>query len=100
MRTTDAASYDIHSYIQEAEQVHWNEKEVEFESIFKKISRYKPINQNTRVLEIGIGTGWIQVICAKKQIPCTGLELSADLVSTAQRNAAHQGVNIDVKLGS
>jgi ubiquinone/menaquinone biosynthesis C-methylase UbiE len=100
MRTSDSASYDIRSYIEEAQQVPWKEKEAEFESILKKINRYKAVNKSTKILEIGIGTGWIQVLCAKKKIPCTGLEISEDLISTARKHAAREGVSVDVKLGS
>src|SRR5678810_692878 len=93
-------SHRVHSYLEDTSDFFFFFKELELDSIFKKIDRYKKIGKQTRVLEIGIGTGWIQVLCAKKQIPCTGLEVSADLARAAHEFARSEGVAIDVKVGS
>jgi SAM-dependent methyltransferase len=72
----------------------------EFTAILKLIRRYHPVNETTRLLEIGTGTGWFQILCRKEGIPSCGLEIDEGLVAHAHQLAASHGVQLDLAKGN
>ena len=74
--------------------------QAEFDAIMKLIGRYHPISASTSVLEVGTGTGWLQILCRKQGIPCRGLEIDTDLVKCAHELAAREGVTLDIEVGN
>jgi SAM-dependent methyltransferase len=72
----------------------------EYDAIMKFVQRYHPVNETTTLLEIGTGTGWLQILCRKQGIPCRGLEIDPHLVGCAHELAADQGVTLDLAVGN
>ncbi len=61
--------------------------------------RAEAARQGGRVLELGCGTGHKLIPVATDGHPCTGLELSADMLTEAQRKADERAVAVDWVLG-
>jgi len=72
----------------------------EFEAIIKLLRRYHRVDSTTKLLEIGTGTGWLQIRCHRAGIPCRGLEIDANLVKCAHKIAAREGVTLDLDIGN
>jgi SAM-dependent methyltransferase len=57
--------------------------------------RVEADRQGGRVLELGCGTGHKLIPIASDGHPCTGLDLSPDMLAEAQRKAAERGVEVE-----
>jgi 2-polyprenyl-6-hydroxyphenyl methylase/3-demethylubiquinone-9 3-methyltransferase len=64
------------------------------------IQKYKKINTQTKILEIGTGIGWFTILCNKNGIDCKGLEISADLVQYGKELGRKNGIDADISLGN
>lgn len=71
-----------------------------FENNLKRIQKFKEINSNTKILEIGTGTGWFQILCKKRGIDCEGLEICPQLVEYAKQFGRRYGIEPNIKLGN
>lgn len=74
--------------------------QAEFDRMMKLIRRYHPVDRTTTLLEIGTGTGWLQILCRRQGVPCRGLEIDPQLVNCAHELAARQGVTLDLDMGN
>lgn len=74
--------------------------EGQFLKAIQRASRFRPITAGTRIMEVGIGTGWFTVLCAKRGLECVGLEISPQLIGFAQEMAKRNGVSLDLRLGN
>ena len=91
---------DASRYIGKCKHVRLEDKEPQFKSILKCIRKVKVTSQDTRILEIGTGTGWFPILCKKNGIFCEGLEISPQLMEYAQRFGRRYGIEPDIKLGN
>lgn len=91
---------DVSRYIKKYENIKLEDKEKEFESFFKYIKRFKVINRDTHIMEIGTGTGWFTMLCKKNGISCKGLEVSPQLVEFANSLGLRYGIETDIELGN
>jgi len=62
--------------------------------------KFKTINEDTKILEVGTGSGWFPILCKKNDIFCQGLEISPKLVEYAQNLGRIHGVEPNIKLGN
>ena len=76
------------------------EMEREFDGIFQRIRKYKDITPESRMLEIGTGSGWIPIICCKKGLRCKGIDISPQLIDFAMETGAKFGIKPDIELGN
>jgi 2-polyprenyl-3-methyl-5-hydroxy-6-metoxy-1,4-benzoquinol methylase len=91
---------DIVRYIDTHKHLKLEDKESDFNAIFRYIERFKKIDNETKVLEIGTGTGWLPILCKKKGISCTGLEISPQLVKYAHSLGQKYNIKPDIELGN
>jgi 2-polyprenyl-3-methyl-5-hydroxy-6-metoxy-1,4-benzoquinol methylase len=91
---------DIVRYLEDHQDVKLEEKKPEFESILKMLKAFKHIDQDTKVLEIGVGTGWFPILCKKEGISCRGLEISQHLVEYAHKFGQKYGIKPDIEIGN
>lgn len=87
-------------YIDNLRDVTPQDKEPELEWMFDLVRRVRPIDSNTRILEIGPGIGWIPILCQLKGIRCKGLEINPQLVEYAKEFGKKHGVEPDIELGN
>ncbi len=64
---------DVVRYIDNHKAITLEEKEPHFEGIMRAVQRYKPIDGDTQILEIGTGMGWLPILCQKRGWRCKGL---------------------------
>ena len=76
------------------------EKVLQFENYMKMVRPFVDLTPATRILEIGTGTGWFPVQCARKGLRCKGLEISPQLIEHAKKLAERYGVEADIELGN
>jgi 2-polyprenyl-3-methyl-5-hydroxy-6-metoxy-1,4-benzoquinol methylase len=91
---------DVVRYIEDHEHINLEEKKLEFESIIKMIKTFKGIDHDTKILEIGTGTGWFPIFCEKEGISCRGLEISPHLVEFAYKFGQKYDIKPDIELGN
>lgn len=91
---------DVTSYIEANKHIKLEDKEPIFEVIIKYIQKFKIINKDTKILEIGSGTGWFPILCKKKGFICKGLEINPHLVEYAQQFGLKYGIEPDIELGN
>ena len=65
-----------------------------------KITPFKAIDENTDMLEVGVGTGWFPILCKKKGLRCKGIEISRQLVEYAHEYGGRYGIEPDIELGN
>lgn len=100
MQTCDQEMTDVARYIKNHRHITLEDKRPHFEHLIATIERHKKIGPNTRILEIGIGTGWFPLLCKQNGIPCQGLEISPELVAYAREFGAQYGLVPDIAVGS
>jgi SAM-dependent methyltransferase len=76
------------------------EKTLQFENYLKMVRPFVNLTPETRILEIGTGTGWFPIQCARKGLRCKGLEISPQLIDHAHKLAAQYGVQPEIELGN
>jgi len=76
------------------------EKTLQFENYLKMVRPFVDLTPQTRMLEIGTGTGWFPVQCARKGLRCKGLEISPQLIEHSEKLAERYGVQVDIELGN
>jgi 2-polyprenyl-3-methyl-5-hydroxy-6-metoxy-1,4-benzoquinol methylase len=90
----------IDSYINEQRLVRLEDLELQFEKHLRRIKRFKEISSNTRMLEIGTGSGWFPILCKKFGIDCEGLEICPQLVEYAKQFGQAYGIEPAIRLGN
>lgn len=91
---------DVVRYIENNKHIRLEDKESEFNLICNQINKLKGIDRETKILEIGTGTGWFPIMCEKKEISCKGLEISPQLVENARNLGRKYGIKPDIQLGN
>lgn len=84
----------------------WNSGGAQYEEISNGISdsiehcvlRLNP-KPGEKILDLATGTGWTSRVIARRGASVTGVDIGADLVATATRRAAADGLNITYEIG-
>ena len=72
----------------------------QYESYLNLVRPYIKLGPDTRMLEIGTGTGWFPIACALNGLRCKGLEISPQLINHAKELGQRYGVDVDIELGN
>jgi 2-polyprenyl-3-methyl-5-hydroxy-6-metoxy-1,4-benzoquinol methylase len=72
----------------------------QFDNIFNLIKRFKAIDSDTQMLEIGTGVGWLLLLCKHLGMECKGIEVSPELVRYAHQFGQRYGITPDIEVGS
>jgi 2-polyprenyl-3-methyl-5-hydroxy-6-metoxy-1,4-benzoquinol methylase len=91
---------DVTRYVQNLKHLRLEDKEAHFQSYMRALEPFKPIDKNTRMIEIGTGTGWFPLLCKQKGYNCKGLEISPQLIEYAREFGARYGIEPDIELGN
>lgn len=91
---------DVQRFIRKSQSVTLDEKKREYNIRLEQIRKFKVIDDKTKILEIGSGTGWFQVLCKKEGLSCRGLEISPQLVKYAKQIGNDNGMDLDIELGN
>lgn len=74
--------------------------ELEFENTIKRLRKFKPINADTKILEVGTGVGWFPIMCKKNGMSCEGIEICPQLVEHARMSGRKCGIEPNIVLGN
>ena len=91
---------DINRYINKYEFDDLQRKKKDFDPIVSWIKKYYDLTSESRILEIGCGTGWLQIIANKEGIICDGIEISQQLVKFAEDLASKNNAKVNIKLAN
>jgi len=91
---------EISRYIEIHKDIKLEDHKNTFNVMLERIKRFKGIDKNTKILEIGTGTGYFPLLCKKEGINCKGLEISPQLIGFAQRLGQKYGIEPDIELGN
>jgi SAM-dependent methyltransferase len=75
-------------------------KAAKYDRYLRLIRRARKVDAETRILEVGTGTGWFPILCKLNGLQCKGLEISPQLIEEAMRIGAEVGVTPDIELGN
>lgn len=90
----------VGQFIEEEKHIRLEDKRPEFESTLKLLRRFKKVNQDTKILEIGSGSGWFQILCKLEGMSSTGLEINPALAEYARNFGRKHNVEPDILLGN
>ena len=74
--------------------------EPEFRKFVRLASRGRALAPGTRILEVGIGTGWLLILCAQHGLDPVGLDISPQLIEFVRQRAEQHGLQLDLRLGN
>src|SRR2546427_6192929 len=74
--------------------------EERFQKLLRLASRFRPLEAGTRLLEVGIGTGWVLMLSARRGLECVGLGISPQGIAFVRARAGQNSVSLDLRLGN
>jgi 2-polyprenyl-3-methyl-5-hydroxy-6-metoxy-1,4-benzoquinol methylase len=90
----------LREFIEEQKHVTLEDQRPTFDAIFDLIKRFRTIDTNTKVLEIGTGTGWLLLCCEQLGMKSKGIEVRPELVQWAHQLGLKYGITPDIDLGN
>jgi len=96
----DESLPDVERYLDSARRLGLEDHATEFETTLRLIRRFVPLNADTRILEVGTGTGWFPLMCKQSGLRCKGLEISPQLIAYAKEFGRRYGLDPDIELGN
>ena len=100
MRIYEEEPRAIKDYISKHRDVTLEDEEPTFRNYMARIQKFKTVDASTKMLEIGIGTGWFPILCKAKGLSCKGLEISPHLLEYARAQGARCGAEPDLELAN
>lgn len=91
---------DVTRYIEACECLDLPDKIPEFERLLRFVGKIRPPGPETRMLEIGVGTGWFPLLCMANGLSCKGLEISSQLIEKAMETGRAHGLVPDIEHGN
>src|SRR2546426_9515434 len=69
--------------------------EERFQKLLRLASRFRPLEAGTRLLEGGVGTGWVLLFSAGRGLGCVGVDIRPQGVACGRARAGPDGVGPD-----
>ena len=76
------------------------EMESQFSKTVLRIKKFKALTPETKILEIGTGTGWFPILCKRYGMHCEGVEICPQFVEYAKALGRKYDVEPDIRLGN
>jgi SAM-dependent methyltransferase len=100
MKIPEVSLTDVDRYMASNPLVPIEEHRPGFDKYMRHLRRFRDIDAGSRLLEIGVGTGWFPILCGIEGLQCKGLEISPQLVEYAKRYGSEYGVDPDIEIGN
>ena len=91
---------DVSRYIDNKRHLSLDDMRSEYEGYLRIIRRFGKLTPETRILEVGTGTGWFPLLCKRDGFQCKGIEISQQLIDYAREYGASYGLDPDIELGN
>lgn len=92
--------WDVTRYLEQHRGSPLSRYENQFTGYVRPIEAVKKIDASTRMMEIGVGTGWFPIMCKQRGWQCKGLEISPQLIEYAKEWGRSVGAEPDIELGN
>jgi SAM-dependent methyltransferase len=86
-----------HDYLAGRRATPLAECEANFDNILRKIESFHPVTSTTKILDVGAGLGWFEIVCAKRGLSCLGIEHNPVVREAALRLAREHGVEVEIE---
>ena len=90
----------MRGYVEEQEAIPVDMREHEVDTQLRRFATLVPVGAGTSLLEMGMGSGWMVILAAKRGLRAAGVEHNPELAELARERATAAGVSIDVRVGS
>ncbi|MBL8227456.1 MAG: class I SAM-dependent methyltransferase [Bryobacterales bacterium] len=100
MRVPSGDLSDVTRYVDNHRHITLTDKTVHFENLLAYVRPFHTLDANTKMVEVGTGTGWFPIMCKMKGLNCKGLEISPQLVEYAREFGRANGVEPDIEVGN
>lgn len=91
---------DVARYIENHKHLKLEDQQSSIESILEAIGKYRPVDERTAILEVGVGSGWFQIYCKRAGWDVRGLEISPQLAEVARAVGRRYDVELDIEVGN
>jgi 2-polyprenyl-3-methyl-5-hydroxy-6-metoxy-1,4-benzoquinol methylase len=91
---------DVARYIENHSHITLEEQTPILENILNNIKRHTPLDCNSKILEIGVGSGWFQIYCKQQGLQISGLEISPQLMEVALEYGRRHKTKLDLEVGN
>jgi SAM-dependent methyltransferase len=90
----------MRGYVEEQSAIPVDTREDEVDTQLRRFAKLLPVATGTSLLEMGMGSGWMVILTARRGLRSAGIEHNPELAAAAEERARAAGVSIDVKVGS
>lgn len=91
---------DVARYIENHAHIDLDSQKPTIENILENIKRFTRVDEHARILEIGVGSGWLQTHFKREGLNVRGLEISPQLIEVAREIGRRYGADLDLELGN
>jgi SAM-dependent methyltransferase len=91
---------DVARYIEIHAHITLEDQTPTLENILNNIKRHKPLDHQSKILEIGVGSGWFQIFCKRQGLQISGLEISPQLMEVALEYGRRHDTKLDLEVGN
>src|SRR3954451_24344026 len=91
---------NIRGYVEEQRAIPLEARADELDTTLRRVGKLAAVGPGSALLEMGIGSGAMLVLAAKRGLRATGVEHNPELAELARELAREEGVEIEVKVGS
>ena len=91
---------DVARYIENHAHIRLEDQAPALENILDNIRRFKALDGGSRILEIGVGSGWFQIYCMKQGLNIRGLEISPQLTEVAKGIGRRYDTDLNIEVGN
>ena len=100
MKVHEQPLSDVVRYLDSKRGLTLDHMKPEYEGYLRVLRRFIPLTAETRILEIGTGTGWFPLLCSRDGYQCKGIEISPQLIDFARQLGHAHGLEPNIELGN
>jgi 2-polyprenyl-3-methyl-5-hydroxy-6-metoxy-1,4-benzoquinol methylase len=91
---------DVSRYIENHAHITLEQQRPTLDHMLDNITRFRKLDEQARILEIGVGSGWLQIYCRKQRLNIEGLEISPQLIEVAREFGRRYETELDLSVGN
>lgn len=89
---------DVDKYIENHKNIDMEKMKIVYNILLNRMSKFKEVNSETKILEIGTGSGWFPILCYMDGLNCEGIEISPQLIEFANKLGSKYNAQLNINL--